>query len=676
MPINNNIYKKAYEFVIKNGFSVIPVGKNKRPLISSWLQFQSRLPTDADMEEWWSAHPYANYGVVTGFISGITVIDLDYGKGESTPLSKFPPTFTVKTPSGGYHLYYKYYADIKTGSNQFHQFPHLDIRNDGGYVVGPESITSYKEKDIQKGGVYAIHSDVPIAEFPVYLFKKQHKGLSGIQNFHTMKEGDGRNEDLTSFAFALLSKMPQSEWPIVYETIKAANSKFKSPLPPREVESLFESMKKRVLSKTKGIDFVKNKNEQVIDSVENIYRVLRDDEQFKGKFRFDRFTNVFETKWRSTEWKPLVDIDVINIQRSISEQYMPFQKTSDRTVYNAIQAIGIENAIDSAIDYLKAIEWDKIPRLDTWLTTVYGCPNDLYHQKVGSNWLKGLVMRLLYPGCKFDYVLVLEGPQGRKKSTSLAVLGGNWHVETVFTPDTKDFFMLFNGKAIIEFSEGESLSRTEVKRMKAVLTMLYDKYRPPYDRVARDFPRRCVFAMTTNQDQYLKDETGNRRWLPVRLLKNEADIEWLKNNRDQLFAEAYYRVVELKENTYDFPQEQTLEEQEKRQIKDPQEEVVFNWYFLSNEMNQLKRDEGITTQDAFKAIHGHYPRREMNKFDEMVLARILQEVLFLEKSRKMVSGVRLVRYTPTQKTIDIVNQITLYKSPIESTELVNDPFNL
>src|ERR1019366_5023328 len=113
--------------------------------------------------------------------------------------------------------------------------------------------------------------------------------------------------------------------------------------------------------------------------------------------------------------------------------------------------------------------------------------------------------------------------------------------------DNKDFFMQFQGKLFVEFSEGETLNRTETKKMKAIITTQFDRYRPPFGRSSQDFPRRCVFAMTTNQEEYLKDETGNRRWLPVRLVKKTADTEWLAENREQIFAEAYHRVITLKE---------------------------------------------------------------------------------------------------------------------------------
>lgn len=318
-------------------------------------------------------------------------------------------------------------------------------------------------------------------------------------------------------------------------------------------------------------------------------------------------------------------------------------------VQDAMYKIMRENTFDSAKDYITSIVWDKTPRLNSWLSKTYGVPEDEYHVAVGSNWLKGLVKRIIYAGCKFDYVLVLEGKQGSKKSTSLNVLcdmgDHNWHVESTITTESKDFFMQMQGKAVVEFSEGETLSRTETMRLKAIITTQSDKMRMPYERTTREFPRRCVFAMTTNKDEYLKDETGNRRWLPVALAFEQANIEWLKENRDQLLAEAYYRVITMKESTWEFPD--NIEEiQDSRRIEDTNTDIVLNWY---RGLTQVQREEGITVRDAFNgAIRIVENFKSLDKLEEMRLGGILRGSLKLEKERKMDKGERVNKYYDTK----------------------------
>jgi predicted P-loop ATPase len=374
---------------------------------------------------------------------------------------------------------------------------------------------------------------------------------------------------------------------------------------------------------------------------ENICRVLRHHEEFKGRIRYDTFTNKMEIRDKE-KWRDVEDNDAIVIQTRISILFSMFQKVGKEMVFDAISTVAKENTIDSAHDYIRNLQWDGKARLDTWLVETYGVPNDEYHQKVGSNWLKGLVKRIAHPGCKFDYVLVLEGEQGTKKSTSLGVLGGSWHVETTMSTDTKDFFMQFQGKAIIEFSEGETLNRTEVKRMKAIITTQSDKYRPAYGRTSIDFPRRCIFAMTTNQTEYLKDETGNRRWLPIACV-GEANVEWLTANRDQLFAEAYKRVIVDNETTWEFPEEETKRMQDSRRVTDANTELIQDWYF--NKLTESQKKEGITVNQVWRdAVNNSFNNKPLDKYNEMNLSTVLKYGLGLIKQRRMIDGLRATRW--------------------------------
>ena len=397
----------------------------------------------------------------------------------------------------------------------------------------------------------------------------------------------------------------------------------------------------------------KEKEKVFIQNTENMCRILRAHPAFRGRFRYDVFKNVLEIKPLDMNvWRPFEDNDAVNTQTRIQVMFPPFAKVGKDMVYDAMIKVAKENTIDSAADWLRSLVWDSESRLDHWLRHTYGVADDEYHRKVGSNWLKGLVKRLIEPGCKFDYVLVLEGRQGIKKSTSLYVLGDGWHVETTMATDSKDFFMQFSGKAIIEFSEGETLSRTEVKRMKAIITMQMDKYRPPYERVSQDFPRRCVFAMTTNQEQYLKDETGNRRWLPVACQK-PADVEWLRENREQIFAEAYHRVITLGETTWEFPEEETARQQAMRQLVDPREEQIYEWYYTR--LGDGERAAGITTRMAYiQGIqNGSAFGKEMTKLEEIVVSSILRDGLKLEKRRVMHNGSRFNRYFETEESLKL-----------------------
>jgi hypothetical protein len=235
--------------------------------------------------------------------------------------------------------------------------------------------------------------------------------------------------------------------------------------------------------------------------------------------------------------------------------------------------------------------------------------------------------------------------------------------------ETKDFFMQFNAKTIIEFSEGETLSRTEVKRMKAIITTQSDKYRAPYERVSKDHPRRCVFAMTTNSSEYLKDETGNRRWLPVETLLPEANLEWLEANRDQLFAEAYERVIVKKETIWEFPKEETMATQNSRRISDPNTELVSDWYY--NSLNENDRRNGITILQVHINAFGNQFSKKMTKFEEMSIANILRDDLKLQKKQTMLNDIRAVRWFPQGMTESEYEEVQFNFTPEKIQSIFN-----
>lgn len=651
----NILYQKAMEYASR-GYSILPLGKDKRPLLASWKQYQQTAADDVQIEKWWDTWPEANVGIITGKISNLTVVDIDTSGDKTVPINKFPPTLTMGTPSGGYHLYYLYDAAIQQTANTFPQFPHVDIRNDGGYVVAPPSKAEYTKEGKKIKGTYKVLKQLNIAPFPTKLFVKQTTAqpsvTSLLKGFPDMAGGDGRNVALTKIIGKILRVT--REVGVAWELALTANARFKKPLEEKEVEVIFNSIKAKENEKPlSGVEFITTEKGAIIANVENVYLTLEADANISSKLRLNTFSGAIETNYNNDKWEPFQRNDVISIRSYLMRTYPHFTKIGHTEVEDAMVRLAHHNKVSPPATWLESLVWDKQARLDTWLTQTYGVPSDAYHTAVGANWLKGLVKRLIIPGCKFDYVLVLEGKQGIRKSTSLAVLGGDWHVETVFAPDNKDFFMLFAGNAIVEFSEGETLSRTDAKKLKAVITMQHDKYRPPYERSAKDFPRQCVFAMTTNQEQYLKDETGNRRWLPISI-EQLVNIDWLKENREQLFAEAYYRVIVKSETVYEFPEEETLYQQSLRQTNDPREEVIANWYY--NVLDDKRRAKGITTRMAYiEAIQGLDQisstfAKQLDRSEEMVIAGILKESLKLKKHRERLNGVRYYLFLPTPES--------------------------
>jgi predicted P-loop ATPase len=361
-------------------------------------------------------------------------------------------------------------------------------------------------------------------------------------------------------------------------------------------------------------------------------------------FKYDTFK-----KQLTFRGKELKDEDIVTAQMWLQRD-VDLYGIARKTVEDAITRRAHDNEHNSVVDWLMSLEWDGEKRLDEWIPKVYGVENDEYHRAVGSNWLRAMVQRLVWPGSKYDHVLVIQGGQGVRKTTSFSVLGGGeLHVETTIRADSKDFLMQFDGRAIVEFSEGETLNRSETKALKAIITRTHDKYRAPYARSDEEHPRQCVFCMTTNDTEYLKDDTGNRRWLIVKMPEGfNADIDWLKENREQLFAEAYAR---REEPTWIYPEDVAREWQEQSRVADSIEEDVIEMY---QAMKPEHRGEGITIRDVYTYIYRNIPedRRSpvIERTFEWRVKSVLKGVLQLEYTQKRIEGERIRKWFPTIET--------------------------
>ena len=296
----------------------------------------------------------------------------------------------------------------------------------------------------------------------------------------------------------------------------------------------------------------------------NVRLILENDPAWKGVLGWCRFS---ARLWKKSpppyanasrgEW---TDADDADLRFWLAERYGIEPKGQD--LADPVSGAARAAPFHPVLDYLATLRWDGVSRLDRWLETYLGArgadddgADDIqdpvklararqrvarYLRRVSALTLLQAVARVRKPGCKADYVLILEGPQGLQKSTALKTLfGAEFFSDTPIDLGSKDAYENIRGLWCCEMAELDSLNKADATRAKAFFSSASDRFRMPYGHRAQAFARQVVVCGTTNQHQYLKDQTGNRRYWPVQC--GEIDIEALAEMRDQLWAEADHR---------------------------------------------------------------------------------------------------------------------------------------
>jgi predicted P-loop ATPase len=286
-------------------------------------------------------------------------------------------------------------------------------------------------------------------------------------------------------------------------------------------------------------------------TVDNVLIILENDPLLKGKIVFDEFANrglavgalPWDTRTIRRQW---VDTDDAGLRHYVEKVYTISGK---ERVYDATALCAFKHRINDVQDYLKTLEWDGTPRIDTLLCEYLGAEDNAYTRAVSRKSLVAAVARAMNPGVKYDYMPIIAGPQGLGKSTFLRLLGLRWYSDSLQSFEGKEASEMIQGTWINELGELNGLSRSENNAVKQFLSRTEDIFREPYGRRTANYPRRCVFFGTTNDNEFLRDRTGNRRFWPVDVGLHPACKNVFKDlagEVNQIWAEAlaYWRLGE------------------------------------------------------------------------------------------------------------------------------------
>lgn len=580
---------------------------------------------------WWREAPWANIGVTTGAVSGLAVLDVDVIKGGDESLfdlerthGKLPETVMALTGAGGYHYLFAHPGNgVRVKNSVDNLGAGLDIRGDGGYIVVAPSL------HIQ-GRQYAWEESckplvTPIVPMPGWLLDRVrdtqkvkaagpgpssirlnaltvarvraalpyiqsddrdawlsvgmalHATGAGQQAYGLWCEWAQQSEKFDMADSSRVWKSFKQDGGITLKTLFSAaresgwiepaadrdesdSTSGQSSEPEAGDEVWKESLIQKVNFKTGEVSYPCR--------AYNLILILGNDPAWANRLSFDEFRQRVVVDGRE-EWTDAAEVEL----KAWLEKTWISGEVKTATLREAVTAVASRHTVHPVRDWLNALVWDGTERLPTFFSDYCGTPLTPYSEAVARSLFVSAVARIMRPGAKVDTMVCLEGRQGLGKSKLVqAMFGSAWHCEITEAPGGLDFYQNLRGKWVGEFSELSAMGKVDQNRVKQALTQTQDTYRASYGRHSHTYPRQFVFIGNTNKQEYLMDETGARRYLPIEC--TEINVSAVESIRDQLFAEAVVRY-RAGETWWDIPGAE--QEQEQRYQRDVWEEKIADW---------------------------------------------------------------------------------------------------
>lgn len=375
-----------------------------------------------------------------------------------------------------------------------------------------------------------------------------------------------------------------------------------------------------------------DKKGQIKKSLRNAMLMLLYDRR-SGKLQFDemKFSELLNDK-------QITDRTILSLIVKLDELYcVSFPKA---IIHDAVKLAGQLDKINPVQDYLYSLSWDGIARLNECLIQHAEAKDCKYTEIVTSKTLIAAVARVFAPGCKVDTTLVLEGPQGCGKSTLIRNLSpeANWFSDTELEIGKKDAYQQLQGIWLFEIAEMSVVAKAGKNKLKSFLTSFVDKFRVPYTKLFIDSPRRNIFIGTTNDDEYLNDESGARRFWPLKI--SNIDTDKVLSIRDQLWSEATYRYFQDEPWHMDKEQEQlAMHEQSLRFQYDAWEDDIKGW-LDKNGINE------VTGKRIFEEVF-NMAISQFNRNMQIRIASIMRHIGWQKKTLTL-DGIKVSGYQKPQ----------------------------
>jgi len=317
-----------------------------------------------------------------------------------------------------------------------------------------------------------------------------------------------------------------------------------------EAQNEFEGLKVNTETDTKWmVKLEADRKGRYLPTIDNIVLILENDPNLKEKISLNEFTRspviLGDLPWRKVkntgDGEPWKDSDDSALRHYIETVY---EISAPAKINDALAIVQERHRFHPIREYLDRLIWDGIPRVDTLLVDYLGAEDTEYTRAVTRKTLAGAVARIYHPGIKFDYMLVLVGPQGIGKSLLIKKLGQRWFSDSLNTVQGREAYEQLQGAWVIEMGELAATKKAEIESIKHFISKQEDIYRVAYGRRASRFPRQCIFIGTTNDQEFLRDKTGNRRFWPVDvgIIERKKSLwkDMDQHEIDQIWAEAVY----------------------------------------------------------------------------------------------------------------------------------------